>query len=95
MHRKRTGTVFALIFAAALLLALAVALAGGVDTAYANKGGCPNAAASYIGKGAVPPRGIHPDGGHGPYENGPLGDNSAHGSGPGQKNTLRCNPPPE
>lgn len=72
--------LISLILVAILLMVLTV-------TAFANKGGCPNSGATSPGRGADPPA---PHGGHGPGW-----DHSAHGSGDGQKNFLRCNPPPE
>ena len=79
MRKKSIGLVFVVV----LLLALFV----GVGIASADSPGCPNAAASDPGQGAVPPRGILEDGGHGPFD-----DQSAHSSGDGQKNNRRCDP---
>ena len=87
------------LFYVMLVVVLLMALAA---PAFANKGGCPPGAAGDPGRGAdgMPGEDMPPQAqrnGHGPSENGPLGDNSAHGSGDGsdgtppQKNFLRCN----
>ena len=78
--------ILSLLFVIVLLMALAV-------PAFAGEGGCPNGRAGLPGRGSdgLPgddmPTQAQRDG-HGPGH-GPLNDNSAHGSGPGQKNTLR------
>jgi hypothetical protein len=87
------------ILAIVLIVLLFTALAG---PAFAGKGGCPPGAAGDPGRGADGMPGVDMPAqaqrnGHGPSDNGPRGDNSAHGSWdgsdeyPAEKNFLRCN----
>ena len=88
--------ILAFVFAAALLMAMAVPMFGSVGTASAATPGCPAGSAGDPGRGSDGLPGADlPDqaqrDGHGPGS-----DRSAHGSGDNpvvQKNLLRCNPP--